>query len=162
MINLTRMRFPKGTCGSQLDVLARGALWMAGLDFDHGTGHGVGSYLSVHEGPARINKSDRTALEPGMILSNEPGFYKQGEYGIRIENLLLVHEAKDVAGGERQMLGFETLTLCPIDRRLIDTSLMTADELSWLNRYHARVLKEVGDHLEGDELDWLQRACAAV
>ena len=162
MINLTRMRFPKGTCGSQLDVLARGALWMAGLDFDHGTGHGVGSYLSVHEGPARINKSDRTALEPGMILSNEPGFYKQGEYGIRIENLLLVHEAKDVAGGERQMLGFETLTWCPIDRRLIDTSLMTADELSWLNSYHARVLKEVGDLLEGEELAWLKDACAAL
>ena len=162
MINLTRMRFPKGTCGSQLDVLARGALWMAGLDFDHGTGHGVGSYLSVHEGPARINKSDRTALEPGMILSNEPGFYKQGEYGIRIENLLLVHEAKDVAGGERQMLGFETLTLCPIDRRLIDTALLTVDELSWLDAYHARVAKDVGDLLGGEELEWLKQACAAL
>ena len=162
MINLSRMRFPKGTCGSQLDVLARGALWMAGLDFDHGTGHGVGSYLSVHEGPARINKSDRTPLEPGMILSNEPGFYKQGEYGIRIENLLLVHEAKDVAGGERQMLGFETLTWCPIDRRLIEPSLMTPDELAWLNAYHTRVLKEVGDLLDGEELQWLKQACAAL
>jgi len=162
MINLSRIRFPKGTCGSQLDVLARGALWTAGLDFDHGTGHGVGSYLSVHEGPARINKSDRTPLEPGMILSNEPGFYKQGEYGIRIENLVLVHEPKDVAGGDRPMLGFETLTLCPIDRRLIDTSLMTADELSWLDAYHARVVKEVGDFLEGEELEWLQQACAPI
>ena len=162
MINLSRMRFPKGTCGSQLDVLARSALWMAGLDFDHGTGHGVGSYLSVHEGPARINKSDRTPLEPGMILSNEPGFYKRGDYGIRIENLLLVHESKDVAGGDRQMLGFETLTWCPIDRRLIDPALMTADELSWLNSYHARVLKEVGDLLDGEELEWLKDACAAL
>ena len=162
MINLSRIRFPKGTCGSQLDVLARAALWNAGLDFDHGTGHGVGSYLSVHEGPARINKADRTPLEPGMILSNEPGFYKQGEYGIRIENLVMVHEAKEIPGGDRKMLGFETLTLCPIDRRLIDTSLMLPDETKWLNDYHARVLKEIGDFLEGDELEWLKKACAPL
>ncbi|WP_373504877.1 aminopeptidase P family protein [Aestuariivirga sp.] len=162
MINLSRIRFPKGTCGSQLDVLARAALWNAGLDFDHGTGHGVGSYLSVHEGPARINKADRTPLEPGMVLSNEPGFYKQGEYGIRIENLFMVHEAKEIPGGERKMLGFETLTLCPIDRRLIDTSLMLPDEVKWLNDYHARVLKEIGDFLEGGELDWLKKACAPI
>ena len=162
MINLSRMRFPKGTCGSQLDVLARGNLWLAGLDFDHGTGHGVGSYLSVHEGPARINKTDRTPLEPGMILSNEPGFYKQDAYGIRIENLLLVHEATDVPGGDRKMLGFETLTLCPIDRRLIEPSLMTPDELAWLNAYHTRVLKEVGDLLDGEELQWLKQACSVL
>jgi Xaa-Pro aminopeptidase len=162
MINLSRIRFPKGTCGSQLDVLARQHLWVAGLDFDHGTGHGVGSYLSVHEGPARINKSDRTPLEPGMILSNEPGFYKQDSFGIRIENLLMVHEPKDIAGGERPMLGFETLTLCPIDRRLIDAGLMAADERDWLNAYHARVLKEIGDLLGGDELKWLKAACAPV
>ena len=156
MIGLSMIRFPKGTCGSQLDVLARQHLWSAGLDFDHGTGHGVGAYLSVHEGPARINKSDRTPLEPGMILSNEPGFYKQGDYGIRIENLVMVHEAKPVAGGDRPMLGFETLTLAPIDRRLIDVALLSDDERSWLNAYHARVLKEVGDFLEGDELAWLK------
>ena len=162
MINLSRIRFPKGTCGSQLDVLARGSLWTAGLDFDHGTGHGVGSYLSVHEGPARINKSDRVALEPGMILSNEPGFYKQGEYGIRIENLVMVYQAKAVPGGDRPMLGFETLTLCPIERRLIDTRLMIRDELAWLNAYHTRVLKEVGDFLSGAELDWLKKACAPL
>jgi Xaa-Pro aminopeptidase len=162
MINLSRIRFPKGTCGSQIDVLARQHLWSAGLDFDHGTGHGVGAYLSVHEGPARINKSDRTPLEPGMILSNEPGFYKQGHYGIRIENLLLVHEASDVAGGERKMLGFETLTLCPIDRRLIDDALLSPEEWDWLNAYHARVLKEVGDFLHGDELEWLKQACAPL
>ena len=162
MINLSRIRFPKGTCGSQLDVLARQHLWMAGLDFDHGTGHGVGSYLSVHEGPARINKSDRTPLEPGMILSNEPGYYKQDHYGIRIENLVMVQEPSGINGGDRQMLGFETLTLCPIDRRLIDTSLLTAEELAWLNAYHDRVMKEIGDFLEGDELAWLNAACAPV
>jgi Xaa-Pro aminopeptidase len=160
MIDVSRIRFPKGTCGSQIDVLARQSLWAAGLDYDHGTGHGVGSYLSVHEGPARINKSDRTPLEPGMILSNEPGFYKQNEFGIRIENLLLIHEAKNMDGGERPMLGFETLTLCPIERRLIDTRLLTRDELHWFDTYHARVLKEVGDHLSGDELTWLRKACA--
>ena len=160
MIDVSRIRFPKGTCGSQIDVLARQSLWAAGLDYDHGTGHGVGSYLSVHEGPARINKSDRIALEPGMILSNEPGFYKQNQFGIRIENLLLIHEAKAIDGGERPMLGFETLTLCPIERRLIDTKLLTRDELHWLDTYHARVLKEVGDHLSGDELTWLRKACA--
>ena len=143
-------------------MLARAALWSAGLDFDHGTGHGVGAYLSVHEGPARINKVDRTALEPGMILSNEPGFYSQGEYGIRIENLLMVHEPRDIDGGDRKMLGFETLTLCPIDRRLIDTALMLPEEIAWLDAYHARVLREVGDFLSGDELEWLRQACASV
>jgi Xaa-Pro aminopeptidase len=162
MIGLSVIRFPKGTAGSQLDALARHALWMAGLDFDHGTGHGVGAYLSVHEGPARINKSDRTALEPGMILSNEPGYYKPGHYGIRIENLIMVHEARDIPGGERPMLGFETLTLAPIDRRLIEVSLLSAAERAWLNDYHARVLKETGDFLSGAELEWLRKACAPI
>ncbi|MFM8747322.1 MAG: aminopeptidase P family protein [Aestuariivirga sp.] len=162
MIGLSVIRFPKGTTGSQLDVLARRALWMAGLDFDHGTGHGVGSYLSVHEGPARINKSDRTALEPGMILSNEPGYYKPGHYGIRIENLVMVHDARDITGGERPMLGFETLTLAPIDRRLIEAPLLSPEERGWLNDYHARVLKEIGGFLNGNELDWLRKACAAL
>ena len=162
MIGLSMARFPKGTTGSQLDVLARQHLWSAGLDFDHGTGHGVGAYLSVHEGPARINKSDRTPLEPGMILSNEPGFYKQDDYGIRIENLVMVHEAKPLPGGERPMLGFETLTLAPIDRRLIEVGLLSDDERQWLDTYHARVLKEVGDFLEGDALAWLKKACAAL
>ena len=143
-------------------MLAREHLWTAGLDFDHGTGHGVGAYLSVHEGPARINKADRTPLEPGMILSNEPGFYKQGQYGIRIENLVMVHEAKPVDGGERPMLGFETLTLAPIDRRLIAADLLSDAERSWLDAYHARVCKQVGDHLAGDELDWLKAACAPL
>ncbi|MBC8038464.1 MAG: aminopeptidase P family protein, partial [Rhizobiales bacterium] len=132
MIGISRIRFPEGTCGSQLDVLARASLWRAGLDYDHGTGHGVGSYLSVHEGPARINKSDRTPLEPGMILSNEPGCYKPDRFGIRIENLVLVHEARAIKGGDRKMLGFETLTLCPIDQRLINRYLLTVDEAHWL------------------------------
>ena len=162
MIGLSMIRFPKGTCGSQIDVLARQHLWQAGLDFDHGTGHGVGAYLSVHEGPARINKTDRTALEPGMILSNEPGYYRQGEYGIRIENLIMVQEAQAIAGGDRPMLGFETLTLAPIDRRLIAVELLSEEERRWLNAYHARVLKEVGDLLAGEELDWLKKACAEI
>jgi Xaa-Pro aminopeptidase len=162
MISLSRVRFPKGTCGSQLDVLARQPQWMAGLDFDHGTGHGVGSYLSVHEGPARINKTDRTPLEPGMILSNEPGYYKEGQYGIRIENLILVREAEAIAGGERPMMSFETLTLCPIDRRLTELRLLDPEELVWFNAYHARVLREVGAFLEGAELDWLKQACAPL
>ena len=162
MIAISRIRFPEGTCGSQLDVLARASLWRSGFDYDHGTGHGVGSYLSVHEGPARINKSDRTPLEPGMILSNEPGFYKPDSFGIRIENLVLVHEAKAINGGDRKMLGFETLTLCPIDRRLIDLSLLTREESEWLDNYHARVLKEVGDRLDGAELKWLRQACAPL
>jgi Xaa-Pro aminopeptidase len=162
MIGLSMIRFPKGTCGSQIDVLARQHLWQAGLDFDHGTGHGVGAYLSVHEGPARINKSDRIPLEPGMILSNEPGFYRQGHYGIRIENLIMVQEAKPVDGGDRPMMGFETLTLAPIDRRLIEAGLLSEAERRWLNAYHARVLKEVGDFLDGAELAWLKKACAAL
>jgi Xaa-Pro aminopeptidase len=162
MIALSRIRFPKGTCGSQLDVLARQSLWLAGLDFDHGTGHGVGSYLSVHEGPARINKSDRTPLEPGMILSNEPGYYKEGQYGIRIENLILVREPEAVAGGERPMMSFETLTLCPIDRRLIEPGLLLTEELAWLDAYHMRVEREIGAFLEGQELAWLKRACAPL
>lgn len=162
MIGLSMIRFPKGTCGSQIDVLARQHLWQAGLDFDHGTGHGVGAYLSVHEGPARINKTDRIPLEPGMILSNEPGFYSQGHYGIRIENLIMVQEAKPVDGGDRPMMGFETLTLAPIDRRLIEVKLLSEEDRRWLNTYHARVLKEVGDHLEGAELAWLKGACAPL
>jgi Xaa-Pro aminopeptidase len=162
MIGVSRLRFPKGTTGSQIDVLARQHLWAAGLDYDHGTGHGVGSYLSVHESPARINKTDRTALEPGMILSNEPGYYKPGHYGIRIENLLLIQDSKLADGEERAMMSFETLTLCPIDHRLIATHLLTRDELDWLDAYHARVAKEIGAFLEGEEAAWLQQACAPL
>jgi Xaa-Pro aminopeptidase len=138
-IALAMARFPRGTTGSALDGLARYALWQAGLDYDHGTGHGVGSFLSVHEGPHRISKApNRVALEPGMIVSNEPGYYKTGAYGIRIENLVTVIEDPR-PGDERPMLAFETLTLVPIDRNLIDKNLMTAEEIGWLDAYHARV-----------------------
>jgi Xaa-Pro aminopeptidase len=158
MIAISLAIFPKGVSGAQIDSFARQFLWQAGLDFDHGTGHGVGSYLGVHEGPQRIAKTGATPLQVGMILSNEPGFYKPGQYGIRIENLVLVNERK-VTGGERPMLGFETLTYCPIDRRLIKTSLLTAEELKWLNRYHADVLKRLAPLVDKATLPWLKSAC---
>ncbi len=157
-IAISAARFPKGTRGVDLDPLARTALWHAGLDFDHGTGHGVGSYLSVHEGPQSISKRGMAALEPGMILSNEPGCYRTGEYGIRIENLELVTPLRKVKGGQRPMMGFETLTLAPIDRRLIDVSLLNRDELKWLNAYHARVFREIGPELKGKDRAWLKAA----
>lgn len=150
--------FPEGTTGAQLDSLARLALWAAGLDYDHGTGHGVGSYLSVHEGPARISKLGTTPLTRGMILSNEPGYYKAGAYGIRIENLVLVCAGPTVAGAEKTLDAFETLTLAPIDRRLIDTGLMSADEIAWLNDYHARVAAELSPALDAETRAWLDAA----
>lgn len=163
MINLSRTRFPAGTTGGHLDPLARSPLWEAGLDFDHGTGHGVGSYLSVHEGPQRFSKADRTVLQPGMIMSNEPGYYKAGDYGIRIENLLIVREAEPVEGGERPMHWFETLTFTPIDRNLVEPAIMTDAELDWLNDYHAQVLKKIAPRLESDEDQaWLEAACAPL
>ncbi len=155
-IAISSARFPEGTTGAQLDTLARIDLWKAGLDFDHGTGHGVGSYLSVHEGPQRIAKTGSVPLKPGMILSNEPGYYPADEYGIRIENLELVTEAGPIEGGERNMLGFETLTLAPIDTRLVDASLLTAGERDWLNAYHKRVLEMVGPLLDGETRNWLE------
>jgi Xaa-Pro aminopeptidase len=148
--------FPDGVTGAQLDTLARQFLWQAGVDFEHGTGHGVGSYLSVHEGPARISKLGTTPLKRGMILSNEPGYYKRDAFGIRIENLVLV-TAAEIPGAEKAMNGFETLTLAPIDRRLIDRSL-SADEVRWLNDYHARVRREVRPHLDEATKVWLDAA----
>ncbi|QJE71941.1 aminopeptidase P family protein [Aerophototrophica crusticola] len=162
-IALSTAVFPKGTTGSQLDVLAREPLWRAGLDYDHGTGHGVGSFLSVHEGPARIAKMPNTVpLLPGMILSNEPGYYKTGAYGIRIENLILVQPADPIPGGERPMLRFETLTLCPIDRRLVEPDLLTPAERDWLNAYHARVRAELSPGLDAETAAWLEQATAPV
>ena len=146
--------FPRGISGAQLDSFARRPLWEAGLDFDHGTGHGVGSYLSVHEGPQRISKLGNATLEAGMLLSNEPGYYKTGEYGIRIENLVLVEE-RTIANGERPMLGFETLTLAPIDRALVDPALMTAEDIAWLDAYHARVRHELSSLLAAGDREWL-------
>jgi Xaa-Pro aminopeptidase len=149
-----------GTRGNQLDVLARQFLWQEGLDYAHGTGHGVGSYLAVHEGPQRIATfgGGDEPLQPGMIISNEPGYYKTGAYGIRIENLVLV-EPRDIPGAEKKMLGFETLTLAPIDRTLIDLALLTDEERGWLDTYHARVLDVVGRLVEGETRTWLENAC---
>ena len=160
---LAGIRFPAGTTGSALDILARHALWMHGLDYDHGTGHGVGSYLGVHEGPQRIAKApNAVALRPGMILSNEPGYYKEGGYGIRIENLQVVTEAAQIPGGERPMLGFETLTLAPIDRRLIDRDLLSPDERAQLDAYHARVRDVIGPLVDPDVRSWLTDATAPI
>jgi Xaa-Pro aminopeptidase len=159
--------FPEGTRGAQLDTMARAPLWSAGLDYAHGTGHGVGSFLAVHEGPQRIAKftgsqagTDEPLL-PGMILSNEPGYYKAGEYGIRIENLVLVEE-REIPGAEGRYFGFENLTWAPIDKTLVDTDLLTRDELRWWDEYHARVLEIVGPQLEGNALAWVTEACAGL
>ncbi|HVX91919.1 MAG TPA: aminopeptidase P family protein [Xanthobacteraceae bacterium] len=161
-IAIARAVFPEGTTGAQLDTLARQALWSAGLDFDHGTGHGVGSYLSVHEGPPRISKVGPTALKRGMILSNEPGYYKTGAYGIRIENLVLVTEAPPVAGAEKALNTFETLTLAPIDRRLIEPRLMTAEETSWIDAYHERVWQALAPQLDEQTRAWLDAATSPI
>jgi Xaa-Pro aminopeptidase len=156
-IAISRAVFPDGTTGAQLDSLARQFLWQAGIDFEHGTGHGVGSYLSVHEGPARISKLGATPLKRGMILSNEPGYYKTDAFGIRIENLELV-VGTDIAGAEKPVNAFETLTLAPIDRRLVDLNMLSADELAWLNEYHERVRHAVRPHVDADTRAWLVEA----
>ncbi len=161
-IAIATARFPKDTRGVDLDPFARRALWEAGLDFDHGTGHGVGSYLSVHEGPQSISRAGMVALEPGMIVSNEPGYYKKGAYGIRIENLLLVTEPEKVPGGERDLMTFETLTLVPIDRRLVVPEMLSAAELAWLNAYHARVREQIGPELGPEDRGWLEQATAPI
>jgi Xaa-Pro aminopeptidase len=161
-IAIARAVFPEGTSGAQLDSFARQFLWSAGLDFDHGTGHGVGSYLSVHEGPARISKLGSAPLRRGMILSNEPGYYKAGAYGIRIENLVLVTEAPAVGGAEKTLNAFETLTLAPIDRRLIDPALLTAGETRWLDAYHARVAATLSALVDAPTRAWLDAATAPL
>ena len=166
-IAIVRAVFPQGTNGSQLDAFARQYLWQAGLDYAHGTGHGVGSYLSVHEGPQRIAKATGgqagtlQELFAGMILSNEPGYYKAGDYGIRIENLVLV-EPREIAGADGDYLGFENLTWAPIDATLVECSLLTPDEIAWWNDYHARTRELLAPQLEGEALAWLERACAPL
>ena len=165
-IALATALFPKGTRGSQLDSFARRPLWQAGLDYAHGTGHGVGSYLSVHEGPQRISPIGAQSggdepLQSGMILSNEPGFYKAGEYGIRIENLVLVVES-EVAGADKPMLGFDTLTFAPIDRSLIDLAMLSPHERDWIDGYHAQVVRQIAPLLDGENRDWLIRVCAPL
>jgi Xaa-Pro aminopeptidase len=166
-IALARAVFPKGTPGSHLDVLARQFLWQAGLDYQHGTGHGVGSFLSVHEGPQRIAKPSggqagaEQELLPGMILSDEPGYYKAGDYGIRIENLVLV-APREIEDGEGEFLGFEVLTLAPIERALVDCGALSDDEIAWWNAYHARVLETIGPRLDGAAREWLEAQCAPI
>ena len=163
MIAISLLRFPEGTRGLDIDPFARIALWKAGADFAHGTGHGVGSYLSVHEGPQSISRRGTQELLPGMILSNEPGYYRDGSFGIRIENLVVVREPQAIEGGDRPMLGFDTLTLCPIDKRLILSDLLDAEETTWLDTYHARVREELTPLLADDPaLDWLEAATAPL
>jgi Xaa-Pro aminopeptidase len=161
-IAIATARFPVGATGAQLDTLARIALWQAGLDYDHGTGHGIGSYLSVHEGPARISKLGSAPLEPGMILSDEPGYYKPGAYGIRIENLVAVTPPAAISGGDRDMLGFEILTLCPIDRRLIDRDMLSPSEIAWVDAYHAKLVPALSRLLYADEVEWLAAATKPI
>lgn len=163
MIAISRLRFPKGMAGRDIDVLARVRLWEAGLDYAHGTGHGVGSYLSVHEGPQRLARSGSVPFLPGMILSNEPGFYREGAYGIRIENLIVVESAPALPGQiVPEMLQFETLTFAPIDQRLIVVDLLTADERNWLNSYHKQVHDKIGPLVDGSAAEWLETACAPL
>ncbi len=162
-IALATVRFPEGTTGAALDAFARKPLWDAGLDYDHGTGHGVGSYLSVHEGPQNISKKPiLQTLKPGMICSNEPGYYKANEYGIRIENLIVVSDYEEVKGGDRKMMSFETITLAPIDVELVEPKLLTAEERDWLNAYHARVRETLSPLVDGETRSWLERATRAV
>jgi Xaa-Pro aminopeptidase len=164
-IGLSACRFPEGTAGAQLDVLARHALWQAGLNYDHGTGHGVGSYLGVHEGPHNISghpKAMEAPLKEGMIVSNEPGYYKEGHYGIRIENLIMVTAPEAIDGGDRPMHRFETLTLCPIDLNLVDKEIMSKSEIEWLNAYHAQVLDVIGQLVDDETKAWLESATRAI
>lgn len=160
MIAISRLRWPVGLAGRDLDALARYPLWLAGQDFNHGTGHGVGVYLSVHEGPQRLSRLSEVPLEPGMILSNEPGYYREGAFGIRIENLVVVQDAPALPGGdaERRMLDFRTLTFVPIDRRLIDAEVLSAGERDWLNAYHAEVRAKIGPRVSDGAREWLLSA----
>ena len=163
MVALSRARFPKGVAGAHLDALARAPLWREHRDYDHGTGHGVGVYLGVHDGPARISRVSTLPLAAGMILSNEPGYYREGAFGIRLENLVVVAEAPRPEGGdEREMLCFETLTYVPLDRRLILTDLLAPEEREWIDAYHAEVLARVGPRVEGEARAWLEEMCAPL
>ena len=162
MIAISRARWPVGLAGCHLDSFARIALWQAGMDYDHGTGHGVGAYLSVHEGPQQISRASKTPLEAGMIVSNEPGYYKEGAYGIRIENLVVVTEPSIPAGGDRPMMGFETLTFVPIDKNLIVPDLLDQPELDWLNAYHAEVFIKLKDLVSDATCLWLKNSCSPV
>jgi Xaa-Pro aminopeptidase len=163
MIALSRTRFPRGTLSPMLDAIARAPLWEQRLDYGHGTGHGVGYFLNVHEGPQSISRAlaePHMAMQPGMITSNEPGLYRPGQWGVRIENLLL--NVPDQASEFGEFLAFETLTLCPIDTRCLDCSLLREDELAWLNAYHAEVLRRLRPHVNGEARAWLETRSAAL
>jgi Xaa-Pro aminopeptidase len=162
LIAMSRLAWPEGLAGRDIDAVARAALWRSGMDYDHGTGHGVGAYLGVHEGPQSLSRRGTEPLKPGMILSIEPGYYREGAFGIRTENLAVVRPPAVPEGGDREMLGFETLTLAPIDRRLIDTALMTADEIAWLDAYHDRVRRQLADALDTETGQWLAAATAPL
>jgi Xaa-Pro aminopeptidase len=163
MIAVSRLRWPKGLEGRHLDAVARYPLWIAGQDYDHGTGHGVGVYLSVHEGPQRLARTSDVPLEPGMILSNEPGYYREGAFGIRLENLVVVEPAPPLPGADaREMLAFRTLTFAPIDRRLVDAGALSAEERAWLDAYHAEVRAKIGPRVSEPARAWLQGATAPI
>ena len=163
VIAISRARWPRGLTGRDLDPLARAALWAAGQDFDHGTGHGVGAFLSVHEGPQRLSRVSEVPIEEGMILSNEPGYYREGEFGIRLENLIVVHKAADLPGGDkRDQLGFETLTFVPFDRRLILSAELSKADRDWLNAYHSASFDKLAPRLSAAARDWAEHACAPI
>jgi Xaa-Pro aminopeptidase len=161
MIAISRVRFPKGLSGRDIDALARYPLWLAGQDYDHGTGHGVGAFLSVHEGPQRISRLSEVPLEPGMILSNEPGYYREGAFGIRLENLIVVEPAPPL-GDNRAQLAFETLTWVPFDRRLVLADQLSPGDRDWLNGYHAAVKEKLASRVSALTLAWLETACAPI
>jgi Xaa-Pro aminopeptidase len=161
MIAISRARWPRGLSGRDLDPLARAPLWMAGMDYDHGTGHGVGTFLNVHEGPQRLSRISDVPLEPGMILSNEPGYYREGAFGIRIENLVVCREAEKL-GDDRDQLDFETLTYVPIDLALVDPAMLSPGERAWLNTYHADVAGKIGPRVTAEARDWLITATRAI
>ena len=161
VIAISRLRGPRGLAGRDLDPVARHPLWVHGQDFDHGTGHGVGAFLSVHEGPQRLSRVSEVPFEPGMILSNEPGYYREGAFGIRLENLIVVEEAAKI-GDKRDQLAFETLTFVPFDRRLILKEELSRGEIAWLDAYHGEVLARVGDRLSPGARAWAEAACAPL
>ena len=164
MIAMSRLRWPVGLAGRDIEAIGRLPLWMAGQDFDHGLGHGVGAYLSVHEGPQRLSRISHVPIEPGMILSNEPGYYREGAFGIRIENLIVAQKAPSLPGGDdhRAMLEWRTLTFVPIDRRLIVTAMLTRDEKAWIDAYHATVNDKIGPRVSPGANDWLTSATAPL
>jgi len=163
MIAISSLKFPKGLSGRDIDAIARQYLWSEGLDFDHGTGHGVGSFLSVHEGPQALSRQNNVPLEPGMIISNEPGYYKKNSYGIRIENLIYVREiSKERSRDGRNMMEFETLTMAPIDKNIIECSLLSELEKKWINNYHSIVYKKLNPISTKSAQKWLKTACEPI